>query len=149
MKVTLNFVMIEMIRKFKVLQCPNCAEFIYFSLVSHPVSCYLCQFTIQLHKLEGTFVSSIQEAQIIVQENQSTNQTPVHPDPNLQIAEHVLKILRSYRLDNLKWLPLHEVFHQCFEAGLLIKETRNALEILTAEGFLEKRGDTIRVVPLN
>jgi hypothetical protein len=141
--------MIEMARRYKVLQCPNCTKFIYFPLVGHPVSCYLCKFVIHLHRLEGTCVSSIQEAQILVLEYQNVTPIPVYPCENLRIAEHVLRILRSYQLDNLKWLPLHEVFNQCSEVGLLDRETRNALDTLTVLGFLEKRGDTIRIVPLN
>jgi hypothetical protein len=94
-------------------------------------------------------VPSIQEAQLLAQEHRSSNQVSVHRCVNLRTAEEVLKILRSHQIDILKWLSLHEVFRQCLEAGFFPFEIRKALDILEAEGFVEKRGDTIRVVPLN
>lgn len=138
-----------MTKKYKVLQCPNCTESIYFPIDEYRVSCHLCGFRILLPIQKGTCVPSIQEAPLVAQEHHSSNQVSVHRCVNLRTAEQVLKILRSHQIDTLKWLSLNEVFRQCLEAGFFPFEIRKALDILKAEGFVEKRGDTIRVVPLN
>ena len=138
----------EVTRKYKVLKCSNCSEFVYFKLGHHEGSCYLCGFKVLLPQLEGTYVSSLQEAQLLVQEHQNTSQISGQRGTNLWAAEQILKIIRSNQIDTLKWLSIHDISHQCLEAGFFPFEIRTALDLLTAEGFVEKQGDTIRLVPL-
>lgn len=73
----------------------------------------------------------------------------VAPDPSLRPAEQILQILRTLQSSTLDWLPVHEIFQRALEAGLLPKEIQEAINVLQAEGFLEKREDTIRAIPLN
>jgi len=104
---------------------------------------------VALHELRGVIVPTVQEAQIQVQKKQNTINGPITPASHLRPVQQVLKILRSYRTDCPQWFPIHEIYQHCFEAGLLPKEVQDAIDVLKAEGFLEKREDTIRVVPLN
>lgn len=66
-----------------------------------------------------------------------------------RIAEQILQIIKSNQSDYSKWLPLNEVFQQGLEAGFTPAEIRRALDILNAEGFLEKQEDKVRTIPLN
>ena len=93
-------------------------------------------------------MSSLQEAQLLVHERQNTSQLSDQQRTNLRAAEQILKIIRSNQIDTLKWLSIHDVLHQCLEAGFFPFEIRKALDILKAGGFVEKRGESIRVVPL-
>jgi len=141
--------MINMPRKYKVLQCPHCSELTYLPLDVRQNSCPWCKSKITLHELKGTIVHNIQEAQQRVQEQHQALHGLIHRCINHQPAQQVLQILRSYQSDSPQWLPIHEIFQLSIEAGLLPKEVHEAIDILNAEGFLEKREDTIRAIPLN
>ncbi|MFX1575709.1 MAG: hypothetical protein ACFFCF_00900 [Promethearchaeota archaeon] len=138
-----------MVRKYKVIQCPNCSAYTYIPFSAHQNSCPRCNFQLAFHELDGTLVSTVQEAQKHVREQQYALHSMIPLDTSLCPAKKVLQILRSFPSDNPQWLPIHEIFQRSIEAGLLPKEVQEAIDILTAEGFLEKRDDTIRAVPLN
>ncbi len=138
-----------MSRKYKVIQCPNCSKSVCLPLSGPRNSCLLCGFTIVLNEIEGPIINEHQADHYQVQEQQLASQYTRKLNTNLGIAEHVLQILKSYKSDNSKWLPLHEVFRLCLESGLTPKEIRKALDVLNAGGFLEKREDTVRMIPLN
>lgn len=138
-----------MVRKYKVVQCPNCSVYTYIPFSAHRNSCARCNFQVAFHELEGTIVSTVQEAQKRVREQQYALHGLVPLDISLRPAKKVLQILRSYQSDYPQWIPIHEIFQRSIEAGLLPKEVQEAIDILKAEGFLEKRDDTIRAVPLN
>jgi DNA-directed RNA polymerase subunit RPC12/RpoP len=138
-----------MVRKYKVIQCPNCSAYTYIPFGAHRNSCPRCNFQIAIHELEGTIASTVQEAQKRVREQQYALHGLVPLDTSLHPAKKVLQILRSFQSDYPQWLPIHEIFQRSIEAGLLPKEVQEAIDILAAEGFLEKRDDTIRAVPLN
>ena len=136
-------------RNYKIIQCPHCSEFIYIPVGAWRNTCPRCNGKVALHELRGVIVPTVQEAQIQVQKKQNAINGPITPAPHLRPVQQVLKILRSYRTDCPQWFPIHEIYQQCIEAGLLPKEVQEAIDVLKADGFLEKREDTIRVVPLN
>lgn len=141
-----------MARKYKVVQCPECREYTYIPEGAHRNFCPRCNVKVLLHKLEGVVVESSKTAQSVVQEYQYKMHGMVKPNhlgENQNPVKQVLKILRSHRSEYPEWLPLHELFQQCIDAGLLPKQVHEAIDLLTAEGFLEKREDTIRAIPLN
>ncbi|MFW9934195.1 MAG: hypothetical protein ACFFDU_01515 [Candidatus Thorarchaeota archaeon] len=138
-----------MVRKYKVIQCPNCSAYTYIPFGAHQNSCPRCNFQVAFHELEGTLVSTLQEAQKRVREQQHALSSLVPLDTRFQPAKKVLQIIRSFQSDYPQWLPIHEIFQRSIEAGLLPKEVQEAIDILNAEGFLEKRDDTIRAIPLN
>lgn len=141
-----------MARKYKVVQCPECTEYTYVPEGTHRNHCPRCKAKVFLHKLEGIVVESSKAAQHIVQEYQYTMHgivKPTHLSESQNPVKQVLQILRRHRSEYPEWLPLHELFQQCMDAGLLPKQVHEAIDLLTAEGFLEKREDTIRAIPLN
>jgi hypothetical protein len=141
-----------MARKYKVVQCPECAEYTYVPEGVHRNSCPRCNAQVSLHTLDGVIVKTSRTAQRVVQEYQSAMHgmaKPTRLGENQNPAKQVLQILRSHRSEYPQWLPLHELFQQCIDAGLLPKEVHEAIDLLNAEGFLEKREDTIRAIPLN
>ncbi|MFX1564807.1 MAG: hypothetical protein ACFFCH_02330 [Promethearchaeota archaeon] len=136
-------------RRYKVVQCPHCLGYTYIPVGVHRNSCPRCRKKLALHTLPGTIVVSLIEAQKQVQQKQNAFHRPRLPETGFRPAEQVLQLLRSYHSDISKWLPIHELFQRSIEAGLLPKEVQEAIEILQASGFLEKREDTIRAIPLN
>ena len=141
-----------MARKYKVVQCPKCKEFTYVPIGIHRNYCPRCDVKVPLHELDGQIVNSSREAQQLVQTSQYTLHNVKQP-PNLHLnqspAKQLLQILRCHRSTYPQWLPIHEVYQQGIEVGLLPKEIQEAIELLKVEGFLEKREDTVRAVPLN
>lgn len=141
-----------MARKYKVVQCPECAEYTYVPEGAQRNSCPRCNAKVSLHTLDGVIVETSRTAQRVVQEYQYAIHgmvKPTHLGENQHPAKQVLQILRSHRSEYPQWLPLHELFQQCIDVGLLPKEVHEAIDLLNAEGFLEKREDTIRAIPLN
>ncbi|MFX1317982.1 MAG: hypothetical protein ACFE9D_00995 [Promethearchaeota archaeon] len=136
-------------RRYKIIQCPHCSEFTYIPIGVWRNTCPRCNEKVALHELQGVIVPNLQEAQIRVQQRQYVLHGLVTPTLHLRPVQQVLKILRSHRTDCPQWFPIHEIYQQCIEAGLLPKEVQEAIDVLKAEGFLEKREDTIRAVPLN
>jgi hypothetical protein len=145
----IHWMMTNMSTQYKVIQCPHCLEYTYLPVEMRQNFCPRCNGTIALHQQQGTPVISIREAQRLIQQEQRTHQDIQVPGTRLRPAEQVLQLLRSYHSDTPKWLPIHEIFQRSIEAGLLPKEVHDAIETLQAEGFLEKRDDTIRAIPLN
>jgi hypothetical protein len=141
-----------MARKYKVIQCPECLEYTYIPLGVHRNFCPRCNAKIALHALEGEIIESSQTAQRLVQDNQYALHGLVKPtrvDETHHSAKQVLQILRNHRSEAAQWLPLHELFQQCIEAGLRPKDVHAAIDFLSAKGFLEKREEWIRAIPLN
>ncbi|MFX1492479.1 MAG: hypothetical protein ACFFBU_09480 [Promethearchaeota archaeon] len=141
-----------MVRKCKVVQCPECNEFTYVPMGIHRNFCPRCNAKVPLHDLDGQIVNSSREAQQLVQISQYALHNVEQP-PNLNItqspAKQLLQILRCHRSAYPQWLPIHEVYQRGIEVGLHPKEIQEAIELLRIEGFLEKREDTVRVMPLN
>jgi hypothetical protein len=103
------------------------------------------------HKMDEQIMNSTHEVPQFLQNIQYTlscmtqlNQEHTHQTP----AKQLLKILRYRRSDSSQWLSIHEVYQQGIKEGLLPEEIQDAIELLRVGGFLEKREDTVRAVPL-
>ncbi len=140
--------MIKMPKQYKVIQCPHCLEYSYIPDGVSSNSCPRCKVKIALHELQGTLVISAKEAKKQVQQKQFAFQGIIPQGTDLRPTKQILQLLRSHYFDTPKWLPIQEVFRRLIEAGLIPKEVQEAIKTLHAEGFLEKREDTIRIIPL-
>ncbi|MFX1244360.1 MAG: hypothetical protein ACFE8F_05315 [Promethearchaeota archaeon] len=139
-------------RQFKVIQCPECAEFMYFQVETLQNFCKYCHHKWFLHALDGQIVNNVREAQLLVQKQKrilQNRKNVVQLGMIRNPAKNVLQILRCYRADCPQWFSIHEIYQRCIESGLLPKEVQEAITALNAEGFIEKREDAIRAIPLN
>jgi hypothetical protein len=114
--------------------------------------CPRCNTEIGLPNLNDNIVDPLDKAHIRNQKQLSTN--PKSPltffiSDYYSPAKRVLMILRSYQADCPQWFSIHKVYYCCIMAGLLPDEVRKAIDALTIEGFIEKREDAIRAIPIN
>jgi hypothetical protein len=138
-----------MVTKYRIIECPYCSELAYIPAGVNHIGCPRCNSTISVNESEGIQIIRIQQARNDVEQNQNYIQGTIATRQLPRPTAQVLGILRSFQTDCPQWLPLHVIFQRCIEVGLLPSEVQDIIDVLKAEGFLEMRENSIRVIPLN
>ncbi len=82
-------------------------DFTYMPVKNPRNSCPRCKSKIALHELEGIIVTSVQEAERRIQEQQDAIHGMLQPGASIRPVEQVLLVLRSYQSDCPQWLPIY------------------------------------------
>ena len=139
-------------RQFKVVRCPQCTHNVQLPVRMDRYICP-CRNKIILHLTQDDGVVDIPDTADRIDGNcldaRSTLQENFPNGVHLSPALQVLKVLRNYRADCPQWFSIHKVYYYCIMAGLLPDEVRETIDTLTAEGFIEKKEDAIRAIPVN
>ncbi|MDO8056119.1 MAG: hypothetical protein Q6361_04595 [Candidatus Hermodarchaeota archaeon] len=141
-----------MARKLKVVRCPQCTYNIRLPLGIGRSICPRCNNIISHPTQDDDDIAILEETHSLDGEGLDSRSYPldnVSNDVNQNPAKLVLKVLRSYRADCPQWFSIHKVYYCCIMAGLLPVDVQETIDKLTAEGFIEKRDDAIRAIPIN
>ncbi len=75
--------------------------------------------------------------------------TPPHSGGHSHLAvEQIYSALRHSRIGSPQWITISDFTGACIAAGLSETNVIEAIQHLIEEGFLEKKEESIRVIPL-